>query len=560
MALPVEDAETVGNLEVGHRLDGPAQDLMIKHVKKLFTSIRTVEVMKDCGQPERKMKDCYAEYMECARMSLIRSCAPAMKNCLKANKEIKKMRAAGAFKPCKKGPKSCSAWTTDKKMYTCKTAPKCCPGHEAKGIGASVVQCVPKSWGTKNYKVVCGAKAAKEPRKEFCCTEGPGGKAYTFYKDGPKATANFNKAKYANNAAGAQEYCLSWSKNRGKKAAQVFFNGKCGTRPLTKAPTNRPTKSPTRSPTHRPTKSPTRSPTRPPTKRPTRSPTQAPTSSPTLPKTTIVAHFNKGCSAAKRTGACKRYGCKVEHSCNNFSCGAGKHQKDHGWCEKDSTHTKVRACFVDRCWKKNGKKCGSWGTTSSINSWMNVRCKIVHNYIPGIKYVGSLSNPGAHPYVYPSRSSAAAACRKSGYKGLCSSQQVNGFQVCGAGWMSNYKGYWMSKTVRGCGSGRGFRSWGAGSVGAYCCGAIKYIGSLTNRNAHPYVYPSRSSATKACHKSGYEGLCSKAMVDGYERCAAGWMSNYKGYWMSKTVRGCGSGRGMRGWGAGNVGAYCCTTK
>ena len=45
---------------------------------------------------------------------------------------------------------------------------------------------------------------AAEPRKEFCCTEGPGGKAYTFYKGGPKATANFNKAKYANNAAGAQ--------------------------------------------------------------------------------------------------------------------------------------------------------------------------------------------------------------------------------------------------------------------------------------------------------------------------------------------------------------------
>jgi len=180
--------------------------------------------------------------------------------------------------------------------------------------------------------------------------------------------------------------------------------------------------------------------------------------------------------------------------------------------------------------------------------------------IRGIKYIGSLSNSKAHPYVYPSRSSAAAACRKSGYKGLCSRQQVDGFQVCGAGWMTDYKGYWMSKTVRGCGSGRGFRSWGAGSVGAYCCDAIKYIGSLTNPKAHPYVYPSRSSATKACRKSGYAGLCSKKMVDGYERCAAGWMTDYKGYWMSKTVRGCGSGRGMRGWGAGKVGAYCCTTK
>jgi len=63
--------------------------------------------------------------------------------------------------------------------------------------------------------------------KRFCCTEGPGGKAYTFHKNGPKATANFNKAKYANNAAGAQKFCLSWGKNKGKKAGQVFSAGRC---------------------------------------------------------------------------------------------------------------------------------------------------------------------------------------------------------------------------------------------------------------------------------------------------------------------------------------------
>ena len=63
--------------------------------------------------------------------------------------------------------------------------------------------------------------------KKFCCTEGPGGKAYTFWKKGPKATANFNKAKYANNAAGARTFCLSWSKNKGKKAGTVFSAGRC---------------------------------------------------------------------------------------------------------------------------------------------------------------------------------------------------------------------------------------------------------------------------------------------------------------------------------------------
>jgi len=86
---------------------------------------------------------------------------------------------------------------------------------------------------------------------------------------------------------------------------------------------------------------------------------------------------------------------------------------------------------------------------------------------------------------------------------------------------------------------------------------IKYIGSLTNPKAHPYVYSSRSSALAACKKSNYKRLCSKKEGEGYERCAAGWYSNYKGYWMSKTQRGCGSGRGFRGWGGRKVGAYCC---
>merc|ERR1712072_1064328 len=65
-------------------------------------------------------------------------------------------------------------------------------------------------------------------------------------------------------------------------------------------------------------------------------------------------------------------------------------------------------------------------------------------------------------------------------------------------------------------------------------GSIEYIGSLTNPKAHPYVYRTRQSAQNACKKRGYKGLCSKNDVNGWERCAAGWMTNYKGYWMSRT--------------------------
>lgn len=84
-----------------------------------------------------------------------------------------------------------------------------------------------------------------------------------------------------------------------------------------------------------------------------------------------------------------------------------------------------------------------------------------------------------------------------------------------------------------------------------------YIGSLANSSLHPYVYASSLEATNACIAAGYKGLCSKKEVDGFERCAAGWMSDYKGYWMSKTAKGCGAGKGFRSWGSGKVGAYCC---
>lgn len=84
-----------------------------------------------------------------------------------------------------------------------------------------------------------------------------------------------------------------------------------------------------------------------------------------------------------------------------------------------------------------------------------------------IKYIG------AHPYVYATRASAATACKKAGYAGLCSKAQGEGFERCGAGWYSDYKGYWMSKTQHGCSSVRGWQSWGHGKAGAYCC-SIKY--------------------------------------------------------------------------------------
>ena len=210
--------------------------------------------------------------------------------------------------------------------------------------------------------------------------------------------------------------------------------------------------------------------------------------------------------------------------------------------------------------KKSKKGCGrgkGFRNGKKVKKMGAYCCNLASNS----QYIGSLARPDAHPYVYKTRSSAEKACRKAGYRGLCAKSQIEGYAKCAAGWMSNWKGYWMDRTKKGCGRGRGFRGWGRGKVGAYCCAPtvnnIQYIGSLTDTNAHPYVYRTRKSAKRACRAAGYHGLCSKSQGTGYSRCAAGWYSNYKGYWMHGSVKGCGKGRGWRGWGRGKVGAYCC---
>ncbi|CAK9054281.1 unnamed protein product [Durusdinium trenchii] len=212
-------------------------------------------------------------------------------------------------------------------------------------------------------------------------------------------------------------------------------------------------------------------------------------------------------------------------------------------------------------WYKETKQyCGhgkGWRDGKDIKKMGAYCCNLAMNSL----YIGSLSNPEKHPYVYSSRIEAEEACHKAGYRGLCSKSQIEGYARCAAGWLSDSKGYWFDRTKHGCGHGRGFRGWGAGKVGAYCCAPtvnnIQYIGSIHDTAAHPYVYDTRSDAEKACKAAGYHGLCRKGQAGGYSRCAAGWYSDYKGYWFHKKLAGCVNQPGWAGWGAGKVGAYCC---
>eukprot|EP00435_Cladocopium_sp_Y103_P042813 s77_g11.t3 len=254
-------------------------------------------------------------------------------------------------------------------------------------------------------------------------------------------------------------------------------------------------------------------------------------------------------SRAAATAACQSMGyrglCSKSQVKGWSKCAYGWMADYKGyWFRKTKRH-----CGKGKGFRKAGKKVKKMGAYC---------CNLAMNS----QYIGSLSKPDAHPYVYKSRSKAAKACRKAGFRGLCAKSQIEGYSQCAAGWLSDSKGYWMDRTVKGCGKGRGFRGWGKGKVGAYCCAPtannIEYIGDLKDTKAHPYVYKTRKAAKKACKAAGYHGLCSKSQGSGFHKCKAGWYSDYKGYWMSEGKKGCGKGRGWRKWSSKHkAGAYCC---
>ena len=59
--------------------------------------------------------------------------------------------------------------------------------------------------------------------------------------------------------------------------------------------------------------------------------------------------------------------------------GCGGHGADDGYCEVRGSQ--VRACFHDRCWAEDAQQCGEWGTTSSVDLWMDVTCEISDTFV-----------------------------------------------------------------------------------------------------------------------------------------------------------------------------------
>jgi len=89
---------------------------------------------------------------------------------------------------------------------------------------------------------------------------------------------------------------------------------------------------------------------------------------------TLTAVFTESCNKSYQQSALG--GAEIHCEVNQFSCGVGTHASDDSKCEVNEARTQVRACFVDRCWKRDAWKCSSWGTESTHNFWGTAKCKL----------------------------------------------------------------------------------------------------------------------------------------------------------------------------------------
>ena len=95
-----------------------------------------------------------------------------------------------------------------------------------------------------------------------------------------------------------------------------------------------------------------------------------------------------------------------------------------------------------------------------------------------------------------------------------------------------------------------------GGLKATLTPALLGTGTLAPALLGTGTYTTRAAAAAACAAAGFaKGLCTQADLVGHSRCAAGWTSDWAGFWMAASSEGCGR-RGYNPW-SGPAGAYCC---
>mmetsp|Transcript_21726 Transcript_21726/g.53660 ORF Transcript_21726/g.53660 Transcript_21726/m.53660 type:complete len:286 (-) Transcript_21726:128-985(-) len=189
-------------------------------------------------------------------------------------------------------------------------------------------------------------------------------------------------------------------------------------------------------------------------------------------------------------------------------------------------------------------------------------------------------------YIYETCADALAACQTKGL-GLCSKQQIMGYEHCSYGWLTDGAGLWMGQLQQYCGpigyhEEPGLHS----SRGAYCCVEPDPTPAPTStpsalptpmpssppsfepmqgdhlQNEHYVIYDGNSHSTReeaesTCAAKGLT-LCSTSAITNFELCAGGWLSDGAGWWMNTAVNpGVCGGIGFHTALWLPLGAYCC---
>ena len=138
----------------------------------------------------------------------------------------------------------------------------------------------------------------------------------------------------------------------------------------------------------------------------------------------------------------------------------------------------------DSCGQMYGRAYGFSALSKAVDFLvvMDYDSAAAHSALPSRVWYTGAPSAANRSYRYGSRQAANAACAAggdptnpagpppAGISRLCAKAEVAGFSMCAAGWMSDFKGFWMERAAKGCG-GAGFNAWSGADAGAYCCAA-----------------------------------------------------------------------------------------
>jgi len=191
----------------------------------------------------------------------------------------------------------------------------------------------------------------------------------------------------------------------------------------------------------------------------------------------------------------------------------------------------------------------NWHNTTSVDAWVaQTVARVVNNSIDGFNIDIEIPASAADASALTALSAKAAVAMKAAkpWAHVTFDVPSNGLvqQGCGKQYGRDYDYAGLAKALDFL------------VVMDYDSNAPQPNGVMYFDGGRRYPYATRDQAEAGCNSAGFPRLCTKAELVGAARCAAGWCSDWCGYWEgSDPVPGCGH-PGFNNW-TGNAGAYCC---